>query len=491
MIGRKKEIALLNKLCESDKSKLVAVYGRRRIGKTYLINQLFTLHKKECTFFSFTGSYNQDTPTQIENFIDQIKLWFNVSPDEKINKWSRAFAFLTTVLRDILKENDKQKIVLFFDEVPWVDRTNRAKFMSSLGYFWNTFCEGKSNFLGILCGSNASWIQDKIVKNEGSFNARLDDTIPMLPFDLSETKDYLINELGFEIDDKSVLELYMIFGGVAKYLSYLDKDKTIEDNIGYIIFSINGRMHNEYNEVFKSLFLTKTQEYNKVMNLLSSKKSGYPTSYIAKSLGLSVGGTISKMLEDLEQCGFIKSIISLDNKGERLFITSDPFCLFYNDWLKKLSKNQISNLPNDYWENKVSSSAYITWSGFAFEMATIINIELYLKARGAKRGLKGIYGWSKKKSNTGEVGAQIDIVVSYDNNQYDIVECKYYNKEFVIDAAFKKNLLNKKEMFIKYGIPVGSKYKIDFVMLTSLGTKRNEFYNELRINKNLVLSDLY
>ena len=297
MIGRKKEIELLNKYCEQDKSSLVAIYGRRRIGKTYFVRQMFKEHRTDCTFFEFTGEYKDDTKRQIKNFIEAIWEWFGIEPTKPIDDWTDAFNFLRRVLTDEMTIAPDKKIVLFFDEVPWVDRSTKAGYISALGHFWNTYCEKYNNFLVILCGSNASWIKKKLLnENVGSFNNRIDYTIPMYPFDLKVTKEYLVNEKKMDIDDKSVLELYMVFGGVAKYLSYMDKDLDIDQNITNVFFNINGRLFNEYNELFKSLFTNNDIKYKKIMDLLSSKKSGLNTSKIAKAIDMKMGASIQNLL---------------------------------------------------------------------------------------------------------------------------------------------------------------------------------------------------
>ena len=491
MIGRQKEINQLNKYCDENRSNLVAVYGRRRIGKTYFVRYMFEEHRKDCTFFDFTGAYNQNTQSQIDNFVAQVFLWFNEEPTVEIKTWTKAFIFLTKVLLKRIEENPNKKLVLFFDEVPWVDKSTKAGYISALGYFWNNFCERYTNFLVIVCGSNASWIKKKLLNgNEGPFNNRIDNTLPMYPFNLKETKDYLINEKKMDIDNKSILELYMIFGGVAKYLSYIDASKDIDENISNIFFGINGRMFNEYTEVFKSLFTNNAPKYKKIMDFLATKKSGLNTSEIAKHLEMKVGATIKDFLDDLSECGFIKPIASLGSKGEYLFIVSDPYCLFYNDWMKGISKNKAINLPLDYWNQQIDTKKYTSWSGFAFEIASIINIDLYLKARGKAAVLKNVYSWNFTKMYDNDKGAQIDLVIEYDNNSYDLVECKYWKDIYPLSETEKNKILNKKAMFIKHVIGAKVKYKIDLIMLTAFGSVRNKHYNTLNINSDIQLQDL-
>ena len=211
MIGRKKELAILDNVCEANESKMVVVHGRRRIGKTYLIDHMFTTHRDDCKFFKFTGSSDQDSDTQLEYFLEAIYEWFGVEPETTILKWSQVFILLKKVILRSLQDEPKKKIIVFIDEVAWIDRQNKAGFLSALGHFYNTYKERYDNLIVILCGSNASWIKNKILKNSnGPLFHRVDIEIPLYPFDLKETKEYLLKEKQFELDNKSVTDIYMI-----------------------------------------------------------------------------------------------------------------------------------------------------------------------------------------------------------------------------------------------------------------------------------------
>jgi AAA+ ATPase superfamily predicted ATPase len=255
LTGRKKEIKILNQLLRKNESSLVAVYGRRRIGKTYLIREVYKSNKDTCLYFEFTGSYDKSKDVQITNFLTSINVWFAQETEKEIKTWSQAFSFFTSVMIKKIKECPDKKIILFFDEMPWIDKSTKGGFPSALGHFWNSFIEHYKNFVVVLCGSNAAWIKKKLLnENVASFNHRFNETIPLKPFDLEETKEYLLNELKYNVDDKTIVELYMIFGGVAKYLSYIKNDKTLEDNISRIFFSSESLMFEEYNNLFQSLF---------------------------------------------------------------------------------------------------------------------------------------------------------------------------------------------------------------------------------------------
>ncbi|MFA6761151.1 MAG: ATP-binding protein [Sulfuricurvum sp.] len=486
MIGRHKELEILTNACEDEQSKLIAVYGRRRIGKTYLINYMFDEYKKDCLFFRFTGSYLLDSNIQKDNFIEAIYDWFKVSPTKNIENWMEAFNFLKKTIQKFQEKN--QKVVLFLDEVPWIDKRNSAGFIGALGYFWNEFALNNKNIALILCGSNSSWIKNKIFEDSsGPLYQRLDIKIHLKPFDLKETKEYLLKEKKFSLDDKTVAEIYMIFGGVAKYLSLLDSSKTISQNIDELIFDVNGHLKKEYSEVLKSLFDTKANYYSSIIKILSQKQSGFTQTELAGELNEKSGSKIKDALEELSEAGFILPLSKLNSKINAKYIVSDFFVLFYNKWVSKFSKNELMTLQKPYFSTIMNTQSYTIWSGLAFEILCLVNIDLYLLARSTK-GLAKNYGYWSFAGNSQDRGAQIDFIVEYENSVYDIVECKFYNKEFAISKEYKENLLHKIQMFKKYALK--GKFDIKLVMLSSYGCEKNTHFNSLNIASNLKLSDI-
>jgi hypothetical protein len=485
MIGRYSELEILSKACESDASKLVTVHGRRRIGKTYLINHMFMEHKKDCLFFRFTGSYMLDSTTQKDNFIEAIFDWFKTEPKNSIDNWMSVFNFLKRTIEQ--KQQVNQKIVIFLDEVPWIDKKNNSGFVGALGYFWNEFAQNNKNVVLILCGSNSSWIKNKIFEDSnGPLYQRLDIKIHLKPFDLQETKEYLVKEKKFTIDNKTVAETYMVFGGVAKYLSLLDSTKTIAQNIDDLIFNIDGHLNKEYSEVLKSLFDTKAHYYSLIINILSQKQSGLTQTEIVKALGEKSGSKIKDAMQELSEAGFIHGLSKLGSKINTKYSISDPFVLFHNKWMKHFSNNELISLQKPYFSHIMNSQAYAIWSGFAFEMLCLVNIDLYLKARMTK-GLAKNYGYWSFLGNDEDKGAQIDFIVEYENSVYDIVECNFYNREFTLSKEYKENLLHKMEMFKKYTLK--GKYDIKLIMLTSYGCEKNTYYNSLNITQDISLSN--
>jgi len=490
MIGRKKELTLLEEACARDESSFIAIYGRRRIGKTYLVNYMFREYKQDCIFFDFIGSSDMESKNQITNFLDKIYEWFRVESDRKIENWTEVFSFLKRVLLDKMEQRKEEKVVVFIDELPWVDRKNNAGFIDALGHFWNSFAEPKKNFMVIVCGSNASWIIKNIMKNEGPLHNRVTDQLPMMPFSLIETKEYL-EKRGFYLDNRMVLDAYMVFGGVAKYLSYLNPKLSIAENISKLFFSINGFLFNEYEQVFKSLFGVKYRYYRDVVEVLGKKRLGLTLSEICVSLNIKLGEKIKNTLVELQQCGFIQGVSKYGLSSTNIkYRISDSFCTFYHFWVKPLSKNRVANLPDDYWIDRVTTQKYAVWSGYSFESIIFSNIELYLHARSSKAHYQSVHYWEYRAKKSEESGTQIDMVVEYKNGLFDIVECKYYSDEFVITKSYEKNLRNKLKQFRAYALSKQTKSELKLVMLTSFGCKKNSYYHGLNVADNIMLNDL-
>jgi len=493
MVGREKEIEVINSLCEAEKSSLAVIYGRRRIGKTYLVDYMFQTHRKDCLFFKFTGSADQDSQVQKDYFVEAIYDWFKTEPANPITKWHEAFIFLNrTIEKEIKEKNHKGKVIVFIDEVAWIDRHNKAGFLSAFGHFYNSYIEKHDNLVVILCGSNASWIKNKILKDsKGPLFHRVDVELALQPFDLKETKEYLLKEKKFDLDDKSIVDIYMALGGVAKYLSYLDAKLSAAQNINKLFFSLHAPLYGEFDMLFKSLFYDKASSHKKIVELLVSNQKGYTAQELEENLKNTSSSTLRSNLEELVDTGFVKPVKRFNYATKNTkYIAIDPFCNFYNKWVEPLSKNDIANLV-DYFQTKSQSPDYVIWQGYAFEKVMMANIHLYLKQRGLSAAIESIGYWSYsvEDSLSQEKGAQIDILIGYKGGVYDVVECKYYNDTFTIDKEYAQNLKNKKQKLIEHEL-TNKKFDMKVVMLTTYGTKVNRYYNEVPVAKDVKVGDL-
>ena len=216
VIGRQEEIKQLEKIFQSQNAEFVAVYGRRRIGKTYLIKQFFK--DKKCLFLKSSGLLNGKLKIQLENFQKEIEATFYENrPGMRLSafsNWNDAFRALHDAI-ELFAE--KQKIVIFLDEFPWMAKP-KSGLLEALDYFWNRFWSEDKRIKLIICGSAASWIIENILHNTGGLHNRVTLKLHLSPFSLKETQDYLQSKkIKYNLDQ--ILKLYMCIGGVPYYLT--------------------------------------------------------------------------------------------------------------------------------------------------------------------------------------------------------------------------------------------------------------------------------
>jgi len=472
-VGREYELEQLNKLLYKKSSSLVVVYGRRRIGKTEMVrhfiktNNLFNIEA--------TGVHGATKNMQIKSFIRTIQLlWKENSFNAKdIKDWQDLFFLLEEFILDI-KGNKK---VIFLDEFPWLD-SRRSNFLEAFSFFWNNFCTTRDDIILIVCGSSATYMQNKFIKNKKTLHSRDTLRLNMEQFDLSTTKS-LLQKKGCNYTDKSIIDTYIAFGGVAKYLDSIDCALLPSENIDFQCFNKNGLLKTEYKELYSSLFNNAKWHY-KVMNLLCSKWSGYTQKDLALKIGTSPS-VIKDTLEDLESSGFITSITKFgQNVRDKIFRAKDSFSYFHNKWMKN---NDISN-----WNQISNTQQYNIWSGFAFENICHIHSDKIKDILGIRGVPTQTHYWSYIPTNKNEKGAQIDMLLEHTNGSknIDIIECKYYNNEFTIDRKYYQDLKDKITVFNEQ---TKFKYNIRLVFITTNGITKNQYYHEI-VQKQILINEL-
>ena len=469
-IGREKELSILRDLKEQNNSSFVAIYGRRRIGKTEMVR--YFCDNEDVFFIEFTGKRKVSKQNQIRTFLRNIEKKFN-NKVEKVSDWYDAFELLQ---ENIDTWDSEKKKVIFIDELPWLDSA-KSNFLEELAYFWNTYCTRRKDIILIVCGSAASYMIKKVIHNIGPLHGRLTAIIPMEQFSLASTKKMLTSK-GCNYSDKAVVDTYMAFGGVAKYIENISCKKVLSENINALCFQDTGLMRYEYEELFSSLF-NESKTHYLIMSKLSSKWSGWTQKELAKLVKIS-SGSMKKPLDELYTSGFISKTTKFGNiKKEVIYRATDCFSYFHNKWIKGASKgvewNQIS-----------TTQSYKSWSGFAFENICHMHTEQIKKLLGINGVPTQTHYWSYKEE--GQIGTQIDMLIEHTNGSknIDIIECKYYNGKFVIDKKYKENLQQKINIFNK---ETGYKHNIRLIMITSNGVEKNEHYGDV-VNIDFELSDI-
>lgn len=467
IIGRSREQITLTEAFDSEKAEFIAIYGRRRIGKTYLIHNYFV--NRECIYFHMVGTQNDHMSTQLEHFTKELsRIFYNEEPIQVAKSWSEAFERLNKAI-EIRNKIQQQKIVIFFDELPWI-ATPKSKFLESLEYIWNRFWSNMPYLKLIICGSSASWIIKKIINNKGGLHNRVTETIILRPFLLSETKKYL-DSLGCKYNTQQILEIYMAVGGVPFYLQNIKKNLSAMQNINNMCFRPDGMLFDEFNKLFNSLY-NNPEEYIEIIRVIAKTKSGISRSKLESECKLSnKGGSFSEKLKSLEDAGFILSFLPFKHEQRGIFYkVIDEYSLFYLHWIEEEHTTLLKvEVDNTYWQDKYKTPSWYSWSGYAFESVCYKHLNIIRKTLDIPNDSKAST-WQYTSKNTKESGAQIDLLFDRKDQTCTLCEIKYTNEPFVITKEYAKNLLNKEDIFIKQ---TKTKKIIFIALISSSGLKEN------------------
>lgn len=470
LIGREKEIQELRQAYNSEDSQFIAIFGRRRIGKTYLVREVF--HDKFA--FSYSGMAKASTKEQLQRFYLSLKDhgYKNVS---KPNNWIEAFYMLEQYLKD-MKESKK---VVFLDELPWMDAP-KSSFMPAFENFWNGWAAARKDILLIVCGSATSWMVKKILKNRGGLHNRLNNQIHLQPFNLHECELYA-KSINLPMEQKDIMEAYMIFGGIPFYWSLLNKSLSLSQNIDTLFFGKNPKLKNEFKELYSSLF-KQPEAYLDIITALAKKKIGMTRDEIIKSADIATSGLLTKYLEDLENCGFIRKYQAIGSKTKNSrYQLIDNFTLFYFKFMEG-RKNTDAN----YWSKIQTAPAYYSWSGLAFERVCLLHSEQIKKALGINGVITNEYSWrTPTAENT--PGAQIDLLIDRSDKVINLCEIKYSDGPYSIEKKYMDNLRNKVALFRQV---TKTRKGIALTMITTYGLMKN-VYAMNNIHSQITAEDLF
>jgi hypothetical protein len=470
LIGRKVEQETLKHLMQASESKLAVVYGRRRIGKTFLIRSYF----KQSFDFEITGLHNGSLSDQLTHFTNTIATYdYKEAMIANPTSWMEAFKLLTFYL-DKLK--GKKKKVLFFDELPWFD-SPRSKFLMAFEHFWNAYCSKRKDILVIICGSSASWIIKKILQNKGGLHNRVSEKILLRPFTLLETKQFL-NEKGIKWTEYDIAQIYMMLGGVPYYLDAVRKGESVAQCIDRLCFSKTGLLFNEYEELYNALF-DNSEKHKLIIEILGNTKSGMTRDQLLSKSKLPSGGGFTSLMAELLSSGFITMIFPYGVKQNKaLYRIDDFFTLFYLKFMKKSSGRQ-----QESWAKLVKNQSWVTWSGLAFERLCFAHTDQIKKALGLNVIETQIYNMNIDNDST---GAQIDMLIERADRVINICEIKFSKGEIVIDKSTAQNLRNK----LSATENIFPRRNIFLTMVTTFGVKDNEYHKEL-IQNQVTLNQLF
>ena len=469
--GRKKEIALLESLLEKRDSSFLAVYGRRRIGKTYLIREVYETD----IIFECSGVLEENMTFQLESFWTQL----NERQPEKLpipppKTWLQAFFQLKMYLNTL--DTDKKKVI-FLDEIPWFE-TPRSGFLSALDNFWNMYCTKRRDIVLVICGSAASWIIDRVINSRGGLHNRLTHRILLKPFTLGETKDFFeLNHIQLELKD--IAEIYMCVGGIPFYLKDIEAGQSVPQILDQLFLGEQAKLKDEFQNLYAALFKNNAF-HEKVVTALASKSKGLTRNEIIQTSGIQSGGDLTIVLEELVQCGFVRQIFPiLKTKEDALYRLIDEYSLFY---FKFLTDGKIQSS----WTKVAESPVYTIWSGYAFENLCFKHTEQIKKAMGINGIITNEYSYVLKGTAEQE-GTQIDLIIDRADNCMNLLEVKFYNDEFEVTSSYAQQLRRKKSIFKS---KTRTKKNVFITILTVYGAKKNSHYLGIVTNQ-LLIDDLF
>ncbi len=459
IVGRGPEMAKLDKLLLSGRPEFLALYGRRRVGKTFLIRQ----HLQNQIVFDLSGTKEGAKSRQLENFFDEYLARTNGKQETKPPKsWPEAFRYLNRYLQTLPVSDTKH--VVFLDEMPWMD-TPKSDFISALEFFWNQHGSRQNNLLLIACGSASSWIRKNLVNARGGLYNRVTERMKLRPFNLHETEAFL-QKKGLNFSKYQVLELYMALGGVPFYLESVERGLSVPQLLDKICFSPSGKLNEEYAHLYWSLFKNAGLHLSIVETLAKS-----PQGLTRKAIGLETKmdeSHLSRSLEELEESDFITRYPPLLNKKkEAIYKLTDLYSLFY---LKFVKPNKGFN--QNVWEQLSKQSTYKSWSGYAYENICMMHITQIKAALGISGVFTQHSSWIYK-GNDALPGAQIDMVIERADNIIHLCEAKFTADNFALTADYAAQLRLRKSVFRQ---ATNTKKTVFTTLVSTLPALQNQYY---------------
>ncbi len=448
--GRKAETKLLNDILRDESSHFVAIYGRRRIGKTFLI--------RECFGYRFTfqhaGVSKGGREKQLFAFQAAIRDCGGQTP-KKAGNWLEAFEDL----KELVRNSTEQKKVIFLDELSWMD-TARSDFLPALENFWNAWASARRDVILIVCASATSWMLSKVIHDKGGLYNRITEEIRLEEFSLGDCEEY-VRSAGMTFTRNQIIQYYMVFGGVPYYWTFLEKGLSITQNIDRILFAKTAPLRDEFKYLYAAIF-KKPEEYVKIIETLSRKKAGLTREELIEKSKIPNSGDLTRKLEELESCGFIRKFRAYGmKKKQAVYQLMDFYSLFYYSFLEKE--------PTDvhFWSNQINTPRVSAWSGLAFEHVCLNHVDRIKE----KLGISGVYtdvnSWyGKPDPERGIEGAQIDLLIVRKDQVINLCEMKYSDSDFTVDEKTDRAIRKKVRSFIS---ATGTKYAVFPTLVTTYG----------------------
>lgn len=474
IIGRLKEQSLIGEYINSNKAELIAVYGRRRVGKTFLIRSYFN----DSFDFYFTGTFEAPKSTQLRLFQGELKRYSGVKHDKPAD-WFEAFE----QLREYLSTLHKDKIIVLLDELPWMD-TPRSNFLQAFSYFWNSWGCTIGNLKLFVCGSATTWMLSKLIGDKGGLHGRVNRQLYLRPFNLEETEKFLQFK-GINWTHYQIAQLYMAMGGIPYYLDMLEPSMTVNENIDSLFFSEGAVLHTEYDFIFRSLFRN-SKLYRSIVEILARKSIGMTREDIIGQLDTDSGGKLTEALDNLCKCDFLRTYKSFGKKTQQqLYQLVDLYSLFYLKFVQ-----QDNGQDEHFWSNMMDIPARTSWEGYAFEQLCLHHIPQIKQKLRIGGILSNVCSWQCKafvdKDGTHHKGTQIDLLIDRRDDIIDICEMKFSQGEYTITSDYDTKLRNRISTFRSV---TSTRKGLQTVLVTTYGLTANKYSGD--ISNVVLLDDLF
>lgn len=474
IIGRKEEQAILQKALQSPEAEMVAVLGRRRVGKTFLVNAVY----QKNLIFELTGAQNGTAQQHLQNFADQLENFRRpfVAVKRPAN-WQAAFKLLRDHLETRLGEGPGKQVV-FFDELPWL-AGQKSGFLDAFGYFWNSWAS-RQPLVVVICGSAASWMIQRVVNDRGGLHNRITRRIHLEPFTLAETEAFLKSRDAI-FDRYQLVQIYMAMGGIPHYLKEIEGGESAMQNIDRICFSKQGILGDEFERLYPSLF-AEADNHIAVIRALSENKQGMTRNSVAETARLPNGGGLTKVLEELTQSGFVAEYFPFGKKKkEKIYRLADEYSLFF---LQFIEKNRYQG--GNPWLLLSQTPAYKSWAGYAFEGICLKHLEKIKHAL----GISGVYSLAssfRKKGTADDEGVQIDFVLDRNDHIINLFEIKFHNQPFILSKEYADKL---QRVLWAFQADSKTRKQVTWVFISTFGLVSNQHSVGL-VSRVLTLDDLF
>lgn len=467
ILGREKELAILKEAALDNRSRFIAVYGRRRIGKTFLIREAFGYRFT----FQHAGLSKGGIREQIFAFESSIRDAGGTF-SEKSKNWLEAFEDL----KELIRTSREDRKIIFIDELSWMD-TQNSDLIVALENFWNGWASARKDIVLIVSASATSWMLNKVIHNKGGLYNRLTDRIGLDTFTLAECERY-VKASHINLNRDQILQFYMIFGGVPYYWTFLQKGLSIPQNVDQILFDKDAPLKDEFEHLYSSIFRY-PDTYIRIIKALGHKKVGMTREELISVSGIPNSGNLSKKLEELESCGFIRKYTCYGKKSkDTVYQLIDNFTLFYYQFVEK------GVTDPHFWSSQVNTSKINSWMGLAYERIVLRHISQIKK----KLGISGIHSeefswYAAPDKEKGLPGVQIDLLIARKDRVINLCEAKYSQSEYLMTKKDDENIRRKIAVFTE---TTGTKDAIFPILITNIGVIDNSYAMNLQ---SVIISD--